>query len=147
MRDPPYPAGLTLTPRVRSAAAEVFAGQGVQFAYLFGSHARGQAREGSDVDVAVYFGDDVASSEYLERATSLSGRLAYRASAGPINGLVVLNEASLRLRALPEWLREEVADLRRLARYDVETLLFSISENAYPMIRFGGRSTFRSRSA
>ncbi len=88
---------MSLIPRLRSAAAEVFAGRGVQFAYLFGSHARGQAREGSDVDVAVHFGDDVPSSEYLERATMLSGRLAYRSGAGPIDGLVVLNEAPLRL--------------------------------------------------
>ncbi len=88
---------MSLLPRLRSSAAEVFAGQGVQFAYLFGSHARGQEREGSDVDVAVYFGDDVPSTEYLERAMMLSGRLAYRAGAGPIDGLVVLNEAPLRL--------------------------------------------------
>jgi len=83
--------------RLRAAAAEVFTDQSVQFAYLFGSQARGQARPDSDVDVAVHFSPDVASSEYLARSTTLSGRLADRAGAGPINGLVVLNDAPLRL--------------------------------------------------
>lgn len=88
---------MDLLPRLRSAGAEVFADHGVRFAYLFGSHARGQARDGSDLDVAVYFADDVPTIEYLERATLLSGQLAYRAQAGPIDGVVVLNEAPLRL--------------------------------------------------
>lgn len=88
---------MSLLPRMRATAAEVFAGQGVRFAYLFGSHARGQARIGSDVDVAVYFHGDVPANEYLERSLMLAGRLAHRARTGPINGLVVLNEAPLRL--------------------------------------------------
>lgn len=83
--------------RLRAAAAEVLTDQSVQFAYLFGSQARGQARPDSDVDVAVHFSPDMASSEYLARSTTLSGRLAHRAGAGPINGLVVLNDAPLRL--------------------------------------------------
>jgi hypothetical protein len=46
-------------PRLRSASLDVFAGQGVQLAYLFGSRPRGAAGPGSDVDVAVHFSDDV----------------------------------------------------------------------------------------
>jgi predicted nucleotidyltransferase len=88
---------MDLRTRLRCAAAAEFSGAGVQFAYLFGSHARGQAREGSDVDVAVHFIEDVPPEQYLERATMLSGRLARRAGVGPIDGLVVLNEAPLRL--------------------------------------------------
>jgi len=83
--------------RLRAAAAEVFAEEGVQFAYLFGSHARGQAGPTSDVDVAVHFSPDIAPLEYLERSLRLAGRLAYVSGLGPINGLVVLNEAPLRL--------------------------------------------------
>jgi predicted nucleotidyltransferase len=88
---------MDLLPRLQSAAADVFAREGVQFAYLFGSQARGQAREGSDVDIAVHFSDDVPPAEYLSRSFILAGRLAHRARVGPIEGLVVLNEAPLRL--------------------------------------------------
>jgi hypothetical protein len=83
--------------RLQAAAADVFADQPVQFAYLFGSHARGEARADSDVDVAVHFTADVDPERYLALSTSLSGLLAHRASVGPINGIVVLNEAPLRL--------------------------------------------------
>ncbi len=93
----PYPAGMDLLPRLRAAAAEEFEGAGVRFAYLFGSHARGQARPDSDVDVAVHFAGDVSPEEYLERSVLLAGRLTHRSGIGPIDGLVVLNEAPLRL--------------------------------------------------
>lgn len=83
--------------RLQAAAAEVLADQPVQFAYLFGSHARGQARDDSDVDVALHLARDVAPERYLALSTALSGQLAHRAQAGPINGIVVLNEAPLRL--------------------------------------------------
>jgi predicted nucleotidyltransferase len=88
---------MSLVPRLRDAAAEVFAGQGVQFAYLFGSQARGEARSDSDVDIAVYFGDDVPPEDYLTRSLALAGTLAQRVRVGPIDGLVILNEAPLRL--------------------------------------------------
>lgn len=118
-----YPALMSLLPRLRTAAVEVFAGQGVRFAYLFGSQARGQARSTSDVDVAVYFDDDVPASEYLKRSTMLAGRLAHRARTGPVDGLVVLNEAPLRLAG--RVLRDRVVlysqdDVAR-AEYEVRT--------------------------
>ena len=37
-------------------------GHGARFAYLFGSRARGDARPGSDLDVAAWFGDHVPES-------------------------------------------------------------------------------------
>ncbi len=83
--------------RLRAAAAEVLADQPVEFAYLFGSHARGQAHKDSDVDVAVHFREEVPRDRYLELSTRLSGLLAHESQVGPINGIVVLNEAPLRL--------------------------------------------------
>ena len=59
----------------------------VQFAYLFGSYARGDEAEGSDVDIAVYF----TSSEFdLDRRLALAHTLE-KAVHKRID-LVVLNE-------------------------------------------------------
>lgn len=80
-----------------AAAERTLASEPVQFAYLFGSHARDEARRDSDVDIAVRFSDDVAADEYLARSTTLAGIIAQQARLGPINGLVVLNDAPLRL--------------------------------------------------
>jgi predicted nucleotidyltransferase len=82
---------------LRGAAGEVFADQPVVFAYLFGSHARGTARPNSDIDVAVHVDDGVADATYLELSLTLAGKLASRAGVGPIDGVVVLNGAPLRL--------------------------------------------------
>lgn len=82
---------------LRQAAAVVFADEPVRFAYLFGSRARGEARPGSDVDVAALFGDEAAAATYLERTVVLAGRLAVQSGVGPIDGMVALNDAPLRL--------------------------------------------------
>ena len=55
IRGSPYAAGVT----VRDAVSEVIERDArVVVAYLFGSHARGEARPGSDVDVGVLLVDD-----------------------------------------------------------------------------------------
>ena len=49
--DPEVAASQELVARVRGVLERY---EGIVFAYIFGSHAKGTAREGSDVDVAVY---------------------------------------------------------------------------------------------
>lgn len=82
---------------LRTAAEPLMSGYPVEFAYLFGSHARGDARTGSDVDVAAYLSDDVPPDVYLRISLELAGELAHRSGVGPIDGVVVLNDAPLRL--------------------------------------------------
>ena len=88
--------------RVRSAVARVLPGQGVELAYLFGSRARGDARPGSDVDLAVLLDARVASggvadkSSLLARHLDLAARL-HDAGAGEVD-LVLLDDAPLPLR-------------------------------------------------
>lgn len=77
------------------------ASPGVSAAYLFGSTARGAARAGSDVDVAVLF--DVSPPRTLDSARfSLAGDL--EAAIGRPVDLIVLNDApaDLRIRVLRE---------------------------------------------
>ena len=54
---------------------EVFERRGVVLAYLFGSHARGDAGPLSDVDIAVLFHPIVAQDERFQRALQLMGEL------------------------------------------------------------------------
>lgn len=82
---------------LRRAAELVFADQPVDFAYLFGSHARGDAQPDSDIDVAVHLDGTVDPSRYLTLSIDLAGQLAHRSGLGPIEGAVVLNDAPLRL--------------------------------------------------
>lgn len=107
---------------LRAVADEVFAGQPVTFAYLFGSHARGEGRPHSDVDVAVHLDDTVAPSEYLDLGLRLAGELAYRSGVGPIHGVVVLNEAPIRLvgRVLSDRRVLYSTDERVRVRYEVQ---------------------------
>jgi uncharacterized protein len=104
--------------RLRTAAADVLASRPVEFAYLFGSHARGQARGDSDVDVAVHLSTDVDARDYLRVSLDIAGQLEYRSGVGPINGVVVLNDAPLRLvgrvlrDAVVVYSRDEVARVR-----------------------------------
>lgn len=103
---------------LHDAADSVLGEQPVVFAYLFGSHARGDPRADSDVDVAVHLDDTVDPEDYLQLALDLAGHLAHRAGVGPIDGVVVLNDAPLRLvgRVLADrrvlYSRNEVARVR-----------------------------------
>jgi hypothetical protein len=113
---------MNVVERLRMVATEVLADQPVEFAYLFGSHAREQARADSDVDVAVFLSHDVDGSRYLSLSLDIAGQLAYRSGVGPIDGVVVLNDAPLRLvgRVLRDaqviYCRDDVARVR----YEVE---------------------------
>jgi predicted nucleotidyltransferase len=68
--------------------------EGMVCAYLFGSHARGDARQGSDIDVAVLFAKDpprTLDGLHLDMADELTG------IAGRKVDLVVLNRAPVDL--------------------------------------------------
>lgn len=51
---------------------ELFKAHDVVLAYLFGSHAKGTAGTGSDVDIAVLFADDVPQTEYGRRMVQIN---------------------------------------------------------------------------
>ena len=86
-----------LASRLAAAAARVFVGAPVRFAYLFGSHALGAARADSDVDVAVALRPDVPGADHLDHLLDLGGRL--QAELGGVEvDLVLLDEAPLPLR-------------------------------------------------
>jgi predicted nucleotidyltransferase len=59
----------------RKALKEVFERQEVMLAYLFGSHARGDAGPLSDIDVAMLFGSGVPEDQRLRRVLQLIGEL------------------------------------------------------------------------
>jgi predicted nucleotidyltransferase len=68
--------------------------RGVAAAYLFGSHARDEAREDSDIDLAVLFGQD-PPKVLVGVVSALHGRL--EASLGQAIDLVVMNDAPVDL--------------------------------------------------
>ena len=81
--------------RLRRAASAVLPDQPIAVAYLFGSHARGEARPDSDVDVALLMpgaSPDEQFSALLRVGSQLSG-----ASGLPDVDVVVLDDAPLRL--------------------------------------------------
>ncbi len=82
---------------LRAAASEVLAGEPVVFAYLFGSRARDAADAHSDVDMAIFLEESVPSATYLDLSLRLAGDLEGAAGVGPIEALVILNEAPLPL--------------------------------------------------
>ncbi|HVM13729.1 MAG TPA: nucleotidyltransferase domain-containing protein [Egibacteraceae bacterium] len=83
--------------RLRAAAPAAFEGESVTFAYLFGSRAIGQARPGSDVDVAVLLDESVPPEEHLGASLRLARRLADCSGVAGIEAVVVLNAAPLPL--------------------------------------------------
>ena len=74
-----------------SEAAPIFRRHGVKFAYLFGSRARGDAREDSDWDIAVYFGRRATVLDEAELAAELSRALGVEVD------VVALDSATLDL--------------------------------------------------
>jgi len=57
---------------VTSYAREVSQRYAPKAIYLYGSYARGEAQEGSDIDIAVVFGS-MSSDEYIDILSGLSG--------------------------------------------------------------------------
>ena len=87
---------------VRVLADHLASEPDLDFAYLFGSVAKGRTRGASDVDVAVHFGHEGKAEETptpsgrLDRALELEAQL--ERAMGRTVQVVVLNEAPLELR-------------------------------------------------
>lgn len=90
-------SSVDLLARLRHAASAAFEHEPVVFAYLFGSQTTGEARRGSDVDAAVYVDETVPEDTYLDLSLRLARGLESSAAVGPIEALVVLNDAPLPL--------------------------------------------------
>ena len=80
---------------LREQVSGSLAGAGVQFSYLFGSRASGQATPGSDTDIAVRFGPTVPTDQRAARLLRLGSELE-RVVRGPVD-LVDLDAAPFRL--------------------------------------------------
>lgn len=104
--------------RLSEASPAAFAGVPVVFAYLFGSEARGEARPGSDVDVAVYL--DPAPADDVSLILDLAGRLE-EASGVPNIEVVVLNDAPIALGGRVVLERRIVFSVDEPARVEYES--------------------------
>ena len=82
-------------------------------AYLFGSHARGEARPDSDIDVAVYIDEALADDGHWGYRAELTTDLMAALGTNDID-VVVLNEAPILLyhRVLRDGVRVLSRDLR-----------------------------------
>lgn len=69
---------------------------GVLLAYLFGSHARGQAGPLSDVDVAVLLDDGFAADQYFDMRLQIIGGLIDILHSNDVD-VIILNQAPLAL--------------------------------------------------
>jgi uncharacterized protein len=107
-----------LTASGEERAREVLAEAGVIVAYLFGSRATGEPREGSDADVALIAGREL---DLLEQQR-LADRIA-RALGVPEVDLVLVDRASLELRGavVQEGLLLFSADEPRRVAFEVRT--------------------------
>jgi len=85
-----------LLDRLRAAALAGLPGLPVEVAYLFGSRATGQARPGSDVDIAVLATPGLGPAERLGLALALPD--LFEPAAHAEVDVVVLDEAPLPLR-------------------------------------------------
>lgn len=88
---------MTLHERLRDVAPDVFDGTPVLFAYLYGSHATGRAHAGSDVDVAAFVDETLPAAHRFDLSLDLAGSLEQRARVGPIEALLILNDARITL--------------------------------------------------
>lgn len=82
--------------RLSRAAGTALIDEPVVCAYLFGSHARGEAGADSDIDVAILLGDDVPDEAAFDLRLRLARSIERAAGVGPIE-VVVLNGAPLPL--------------------------------------------------
>ena len=80
--------------RLKASIPDAFRGEPVLFAYLYGSHARGDTHPRSDVDVAVYLDPSVPATAHLGQALAIAGQVERSAGIGPVE-VLVLNSAPL----------------------------------------------------
>ncbi len=116
------PKRVDLTTELVETLAGVLASDAnVQFAYLFGSVAKGRTRANSDVDVAVHLSGGETPSERLDQGLDLEGRLE-EVTARPVQ-IAVLNDAPLELRfnVLHHGIPLHTRDPAARSRFYVET--------------------------
>ena len=80
--------------RLRDAAAQVFEGSAVIFAYLFGSARTGRTHPTSDLDIGVYVEPTVASDSFLALSLQLAQRFSDASGVGDTD-ILILNQAPL----------------------------------------------------
>lgn len=115
-------SGVDRIEEVRSLVGEVLADQPVLFSYLFGSVARGDARDDSDLDVALAFDASVGPEERFQRTLRIGGELERR--TGLEVDVVDLGDAPLRLQGRILIERIVLTGLRSRERVAYETELF-----------------------
>jgi predicted nucleotidyltransferase len=96
----------------------------VVFAYLFGSQAKGTAGSLSDIDIAVYFAEEVVAGERFDVRLGLLGELTDLYKTDRVD-LVVLNDAPplLAHRILKEGLLIFSDDDKMRLEYEVKAVL------------------------
>jgi len=71
---------------------KIFLRQNILFAYLFGSQVNGNIGQLSDIDIAVYFADEISASERFNRKLRIAAELSDIFNRDNID-IVVLNDA------------------------------------------------------
>ena len=66
--------------------------EAIIFAYIFGSYAKGNVREDSDIDIAIYLKDSIGTYAYLDMKMELSEALKREVD------LVILNDSTSLLK-------------------------------------------------
>ncbi len=80
-----------MKPETKEQLARIFKRRRVVFAYLFGSQAKGTAGSLSDIDIAVYFDDEVDAGEHFDLKLKVLGEITDLYKTDEVD-LVVLND-------------------------------------------------------
>lgn len=113
-----------MKPETKEKLARIFKKHSVVFAYLFGSQAKGTAGSLSDIDIAVYFDDEIDANEHFDLKLKVLDEITDLYRTDEVD-LVVLNDSPplLSHRILKEGiLIFSDNDKARLA-YDVKAML------------------------
>jgi uncharacterized protein len=86
-----------LADHLRRGADAALEDEPVAFAYLYGSHAGGKERDGSDIDIAVFVDEVVPAAERLDLRLRAADKLERAVGAGPVE-VAVLQDLPLRLQ-------------------------------------------------
>ena len=114
--------GVSTHPSVPDEVLTTLRAAGARFALLFGSHARGEAHEGSDLDIAAYFEEPEPASFEVLLPTGVDLVVLNGASlaiAGPVSfeGIPILRDDESALIEWPAMTRKIYADeLPRIRR-------------------------------